>query len=226
MKTTEFHELSQTLKVESKQYTKPIRLYCDIDGVIQPYLRTIEDLEALDGQAPVKFYRGTWTEEAECQEGTLYFKKFVQEKLSELSQHPLIDFVWLTAWRVNAPLNLDKHMKIKSLGYLQWEGKPTDYNHVFKRVAIREDQKDNPSEFIWLEDLANTVTPGVELFSKFTPSFDSGQRTSTYQTIIPPDRFLSINTESTVGLLPKHFQKIDKWVEDAASRIALRNIVL
>lgn len=79
MKLEEYTEIFEKLSVKPNQYSKPIRVYCDVDGVIQPYIYDEKDLEPLDEKAELSFHRYKWADEVETKNGFLYFRKSVRE---------------------------------------------------------------------------------------------------------------------------------------------------
>ena len=206
-------KLLSDLAVNPENYNKKIRVYCDVDGVIQPFIYREEDLEALDKHIDAEYIEYyLWDDEVKIKEGLFYFRENVQKFLSELSLET--DFVWLTAWKMNAPRTLDHQMNIKSLGYLPWEIRRSDYNHYFKRSAIEADQKENPSKFIWLEDMANknTFSDG-QLFKKpIVPKNYSLGDERKYKKLIPKNRYCSINTNSYIGLMDEEIDRVWKWI--------------
>lgn len=209
-----FLKIENKLSINPSQYTKPIRVYCDVDGVIQPFLKSKHDLDNFS-KRDITYYREDYYNGGmRKKDGKIHYNRQIVENLVELSKHPLIDFVWLTAWKVSAPYALDRALGIKSLGFLDWQFKMTDYNHTFKKVAIIKDQKTSPSNFIWLEDLANSPYYDTPLFAE--PVKDSNYQIIRYKTVIPEDRYLSINTDSYIGLQLEDMDNIKRWVERVA----------
>lgn len=193
-----------------------------MDGVIAPFTSFNDPLENVDSEITVDVYSPTFwfnnDEEIEPRKIVLSYRKKAVEFLSELSFHPLIDFVWLTAWRFNAPNIFDEKFNINSIGYLPWQNKRSDYNHVFKRVAILEDQEKHPSKFIWFEDLANkpetswNETNEPIIGSAFTV-FDwrnNYERTEK----IPLNQYLSIHCDHNIGLTDKQIIETQEWLEN------------
>jgi hypothetical protein len=233
-----YKELDQKLKAGPEKYTKRIRIYVDVDGVIMPIIRTQKDLDQCGGKSPIKtlsfppqYYEGDRVNI--IQDGIFAYKKRVAEQLSEWSHRDYVDLVWLTSWRINAPYALDELLNIKSVGYLPWAKHRGDYNHSFKGLAIEEDQKASPSKFIWLDDFANkrrdaripffthghygsrwVEDPNSEIDS-FTGIRDGHHEELgfvTKEVFIDPERYLTITTKGTLGLSKQQVATIDDWL--------------
>lgn len=157
MEPLDFHVLVESLKVEPENYSKPVRFYSDVDGVSVLQFETMEAREAHNPHTNVEMLMVGY--------GGINKKKLsvewnapIAEALAAYSKSSQVDFVWLTSWYWNAPLLLDPLFKIHSLGYLPWGESKSDHNQFFKAVAIAEDQKKNPSAFIWVDDIAATAS--------------------------------------------------------------------
>jgi hypothetical protein len=233
----EYQELLEKYTAGPDKYTKPIRIYVDVDGVIMPFINSQEDLDALDGRDTITITNGHsifYGDAVELDTGLFVYNKFVAEKLSEWSHRDDVDFIWLTSWRVNAPYALDAILNINSVGYLPWDRRRSDYNHAFKRVAIENEQKVSPSKFIWLDDFANKQmykdipvftrgyyeghferTPNGE-FNEFTGSWEQDYIQGDFiveKEFIAPEQYLSITTDSYVGLSQENIAVIDAWLD-------------
>lgn len=240
----EYWDLRNNLVTGPEKYTKPIRIYCDVDGVVMPFINDQEDLDRLDGDATIQIttWQGFGSDTINITESRFLYHKAVAAKLSEWSHRDDVDFIWLTAWRFNAPYSLDKLLNIKSSGFMEWDEKRSDYNQAFKRFAIEEEQKVSPSKFIWLDDIANKTRyyengcPDEELavpvfthgsynyeYDKhFVAELDKkGQQINEQEvtmTFIPknvridPKQYLSLTTDSYVGLSEKEISQVDAWL--------------
>lgn len=197
----QFGQLVESLTVTPERYTKPVRIYCDVDGVLLPFFR-LGDSNEPDSYIDTKII----TPYREEKQTRLFFNQNAVDFLSKISQ--VADFVWLTSWCEQAPMIFDKALNIKSVGFLNWEQKFSDYEQVFKSVAIREDQKDSPSKFIWIDDMANRRVD--ENFTKNGFLLGDRQRS---QNIIETDRFLSINTDSSLGITQENINTVTSWMQ-------------
>lgn len=222
----EYRTLSSQLSVSPSSYTKPIRIYMDVDGVIKPTVRSKEELGErfphsveLDVLPPY-----TWHDPLTLSRGLFWWDKEVIERLAILSRSPHIDFVWLTDWRVSAPHALDSILGIKSVGYLDWERKFSDYSQTFKRVAIREEQEESPSKFIWVDDRANQPrgdAPHVFAYDNddYEWEFDDegepiGDTSEAYYDEIPASQYLNVITDENEGLTLADIILIEEWVKN------------
>lgn len=182
-------DLMEYFSVKPSDYTKPIRLYVDVNGVVEPIATEEElakgDLEIAEIDAIPNL---SWEDEVTLNHGRFWWNKPVIERLAALSRHPKVDFVWLTDWRVGAPHALDPLLGIESVGYLDWQRKFSDYGQSFKRVAIEEEQEEAPSKFIWVDDRANEYE-------------------------IEDVDYLNIVTNGRIGLTMAEMDIIEAWVE-------------
>lgn len=204
-------------EVDTKKYRNNLRIYLDVDGVITPYYNheqgapegyrvaqlNVDNYNLMNSGNPTQAVQFAWNES-------------VIERLAVLSHNPKVDLVWLTAWKHNAPKHLDLLLNITSLGFLDWSIKLSDYTQVFKKVAIEEDQELNPSQFIWVDDIANRTDYGYhsggELFSKLLWDEETGQASGEYEVIIAPERYLTITPNSFVGLTHSNMDDIEAYV--------------
>jgi hypothetical protein len=221
----EHRSVSENRAVYPGAYTKPFRVYCDVDGVVMPFITSQESIDQLDGSGDITVfnYTGYGFEKVNDR---FYFKKKTAEFLSELSHRDDVDFVWLTAWRENAPYALDALLGVESVGYLDWKIKRSDFSHRGKGEAILEDQKESPSKFIWLDDFANRResamdhTPNLPFFTKEEldwPEDDEDWNADPVITLthgIHPAQYLAITTDSYVGLVDEHFVAINNWIDE------------
>lgn len=208
----ELSPIYNKLEVNPKNYSKPVRIYCDIDGVLAPF-------PEFSKEAIQNYYDN----HVELTEDDVLNKDKLINKAIELPQRysldfdlPLFektstsysdeavkivrelaeitDFIWLTSWREFAPLTWDRYFDIESIGYLYWEQKMSDYNHTFKGVAVIEDQKKYPSKkFIWIDDHANKDYK----FKGYLNNYKDG---------------LIITTDSYKGLTNEHYDKIIDFI--------------
>lgn len=189
------------LAVNPADYSKPIRLYLDVDGVVSPFVRTVEDMAERFPEAPEVSFIPVglpWSGEVQLVTGLFAYDPTITQRLSDLSHSPLVDVVWLTSLRANAPMVLDELLNIKSLGYLPWQMKMADYAQSFKQVAIVEEQEEYPSKFIWIDDVANKTYADSPLFYP--------------EDIIADNQYLSITTNSFAGLTHSQLDLVDKWI--------------
>lgn len=222
----EYMKLNAHFSTKPSSYTKPIRLYLDVDGVIKPSVRSKEELDArfpqaveLDVLPPY-----SWLDPLPLKRGLFYWDKEAIARLAALSHSPHVDIVWLTDWRVSAPHALDELLGIKSVGFLDWERKFSDYNQSFKRVAIQDEQKESPSKFVWVDDRANMPYGGASHpFAQENDDFDwdyddegnvVGGIADAYYDVIPAAQYLNIVTNPVTGLTLDDMSNIEKWVEN------------
>lgn len=221
----EIYALQGQFSAKPENYTKPIRVYLDVNGVIQPDVRTLEELEqrfpdAVDIDVlPV----ASWHEPTKLDRVKFWWDKAVISRLAELSRHPLVDIVWLTDWRVSAPHALDELLEIHSVGYLDWQRKMSDYGQSFKKVAIIEEQEKAPSKFIWIDDRANVPYashPHIfaeeehEIEWKFDEEGKPLNVEEKYIDLIPTSQFLNVITKATQGLTMEDMDAIEAWVKE------------
>lgn len=206
-------------------YTKPIRIYMDVDGVVKPSVKSQEELEERFPNAVeidvLPHY--SWDDPMNLLRGQFWWDEEVVARLGELSRSPHIDFVWLTDWRVSAPHALDELLGIQSIGYLDWEKKFSDYSQAFKRVAIVDEQEESPSKFIWVDDRANLPRGGApHVFAyendDFEWEFDDegelvGDASDAYRDEISPSQYMNIITDKYKGLTIEDIVSIEEWVK-------------
>jgi hypothetical protein len=212
----------ETSAVTSEKLTKPIRIYCDIDGVVKPF--SIPDDANVDASTMVKYFfqdptlGDMWVEEMEFR-----YRQTVVDKLAEWSHRDDVDFIWLTAWRESAPYALDEEFGIQSVGYLPWVHRFSDREHRMKGAALLENQAASPSQFVWLDDFANKQDfAGVPYFTHgFLTQPDGDDEAAPVfveeETLIDPERYLSITTDSWVGLRDADLATIKSWLDAQAS---------
>lgn len=242
----EYMALHAELVTGPDKYTKPIRIYCDVDGVIMPFINEQEDIDRLDGDAMINVTtrHGFGNDAINLVPSRFLYSKAVAAKLSEWSHRDDVDFIWLTAWRFNAPYALDELLNIRSSGFMEWEEKRSDYNQVFKLIAIEDEQKVSPSKFIWLDDLANktryydnddmAVENAIPVFTRGSYNYEydksfveeldkNGRRIHEQEvtiTFIPkpgginPQQYLSLTTDSYLGLTEKEISQVDAWLDE------------
>jgi hypothetical protein len=225
----EYQAIVESLAVKPESYTKPIRIYCDVDGVVMPFIAGQEEYDRLDGKNEIVTYEHVYadyliTEDSTKTNTTVFaYNKFVAEKLAEWSKRDDVDFVWLTAWKHNAPFALDEILGVESVGHLPWNLRRSDYTHKGKGHAIRNEQEENPSQFVWIDDFANKVNdyyePGLDYFSSVDyiiedDDDDTAEGIRTVSHRIHPDRYLAITTESYSGLTIPELTRIDEWIEE------------
>lgn len=127
-------------------FTKPI-LYCDVDGVINiasrrakgvmvnTVRRSIPTVEKLFPQVPIRF---RWNES-------------ITDSLAELP----VRFIWLTTWNYQAVQLLEPLLGIKSESVLFYKMQLNEFrNQRRKYELLKAHQAENPSPFIWLDDVA------------------------------------------------------------------------
>lgn len=237
----ELMEAYEKLNIEPSHYDEnpdAIRIYLDVNGVVIPDMRSAEEYDNFDGtKMTVNTVNDNyaWDNTQNLMEETsIWFNTEVMNRLAKLSRDPRVSVVWLTDWRISAPLALDEATGIKSLGYLDWQKKFTDYSQVFKGVAIREEQELSPSKFVWIDDRANQINM-YEQPSYFTTEIsddysdwiiedenDMVDKTlevvvfkgSSFQVDIPFERYLSVTTKNTVGLTMDELDLIEEWINE------------
>lgn len=183
--------------VTRDRYTKPIRFYCDVDGVFNKFYKTkLEEATYPYKEKVLLEVRQAWSPSDLNKEITVEWIPGVPEKLASLSKNPLIDFVWLTSWRSAAPIILDDYFGIDSIGYLPWQEKFSDHSGSFKRVALVEDLKGTNAKVIWIDDVLATK--------------DNSDR---LEKIVGHDNLLTIQPDMFTGLTNKHFNIIDNTIE-------------
>lgn len=214
-----FAKYSEKHAVTPDKLTKPIRIYCDIDGVVKPFFDPTS--ENADSKAIVSlFNRDEETGDLWVEEGPFYYKKAVVDKLSEWSKRDDVDFIWLTAWRENAPFALDEKLDIHSVGFLPWNFQKSDTWHKNKGIALLQNQRESPSKFIWLDDFANkrefAEVPYFTVGFMGQPEADNEADPVFYadEILIDPDHYLSITTHSWDGLTQPELDLIDSWLEN------------
>lgn len=195
--------------VDTSKYSKPVRLYLDVDNVVIPQPHNEEEANRYRQDAvEVEVFKQRGWEVVGKESGLIWWNKPVIARLAALSHSPDVDVVWLTSWRENAPYVLDDLLGIKSLGFLPWQHKMADYAQSFKGVAIEEDQQDYPSKFVWLDDLANISWDGLPYFTR--EEWDTNE---TIDTISPSD-YLSIVVDKYAGLTMENMDTVESWVAD------------
>ena len=120
--------------------TKKVRLYLDVDGVINAWWA--KEVWPTQNQGDAVADNGTWT------------IKWSPEMIAELEAMDF-DLVWTTTWRQQAPASI-----APLIGYgrtARWLD-PTVNTRLmhssiqWKRIAVAEDQANDPSPFIWIDD--------------------------------------------------------------------------
>lgn len=221
----EYRKLVTKFAVTTSSYTKPIRIYMDVDGVVKPSVKSLEELaERFPNAVEIDVLpHYSWDDPMNLLRGKFWWDAEVVARLAELSRSPHIDFVWLTDWRVSAPTALDELLGIQSIGYLDWEKKFSDYSQAFKRVAILDEQEESPSKFIWVDDRANFPRAGApHVFADenddYEWEFDDegepiGDASKAYYDQIPPSQYLNVITDKYQGLTIDAIVSIEEWVK-------------
>jgi len=202
----------EQLEVDPSKYSRPIRIYGDVDGVISPYFHSREEAEAHKPQRSFMFER--WSPSVQDYEGARYdfqWDEFAVNKYREWSLNPNVDFVWLTSLRHNAPKFLDPFAGIESIGYLPWTDKLGDHDQSFKKVAVEEDQESHPSKFVWIDDMANIASYGEALFVNWDTEREV-DGVYVYDEIIKSTEYLAITPNKYVGLTPEHAAQVDAFI--------------
>lgn len=221
----EYSKLTAKFSVTPSSYTKPIRLYMDVDGVVKPSVKSQEELDTRFPNAVeidvLPHY--SWENPMNLWRGKFWWNEEVVARLAELSRSPHIDFVWLTDWRVSAPTTLDELLGIESIGYLDWQRKFSDYSQSFKRVAIQEEQEESPSKFIWVDDRANIpYGDAPHVFADENDDYEweyddegepVGDTSDAYYDQIPASRYLNVITDKYQGLTIADIDSIEEWVK-------------
>lgn len=211
----ELYNKIKELSVNPGNYMKPVRIYMDVDGVVIP-LKAYNDQDrpstALKEAEISVFPPYSFT--SEMRRIRVAYNEFAAQKLSEWSHRDDVDFIWLTSWRVNAPNALDELFNIKSVGYLPWDLKMSDYNGSFKRIALMEEQEEYPSDFVWVDDTSNSTDrfdSPEELFTDFS-HWNEEEQKSEYKLIVPSERYLNVTTNSYTGLTSEDADRVDAWL--------------
>lgn len=219
----EIDRLHIELMTDSESYTKPVRIYCDVDGVIRPYVHRdtpeeeIPELESADIE--IFNLRGfDWNEKSS---GVFSYSKTAAEKLSALSHRDDVDFVWLTSWKVNAPYVLDELLNIKSVGFLDWQSQVSAFEHAPRGWSILDDQELSPSYFLWIDDVANRRGFHYDDEGKPLPYFshvgngeglpDDAIRPLVHH--LDPDKYLTITTDKYTGFTEAEYSQAVRWIE-------------
>ena len=204
----------ENFQVNSLDYSKPLRLYADVDGVLSPFFRTSEEQRSHTPQQLISVQRFNAVGPSDY---NFEWIEFVAQKFSEWSKHPAVDFVWLTSHNANAPSVIDPLLDIESLGYLPWAQKMSDHTQVFKGRAIEDDQQEKPSDFIWIDDMANIRRNGEPLFIDWDNSdedYDDEGNVIGIVESIPSSRYLAVTPDGYVGLSLADISRIDSFIQD------------
>lgn len=213
----EFFALSAFLEAGPEKYTKPVRFYCDVDGVVMPLIQrngVAGDGETA-GDITVFAYNSDYSGFEE-EKTTFFYNEAIVKRLVEISERDDVDFVWLTGWRENAPHVLDPLLGIKSVGFLPWAKKFSDYSHAFKGVAVEQDQASSPSDFVWVDDFANHPRhEGLPYFSREESEYDEAADDFTVfiEERLDAGRYHTVTTEGSVGLLASELDTIIDWLD-------------
>lgn len=211
---SELYNKIKELSVKPDRYSKPVRIYMDVDGVVIP-LTPYEDQPVVSAlkEAEINVFP-PYSFTSEMKRISVAYNEFAAQKLSEWSHRDDVDFIWLTSWRVNAPNALDELFNIKSAGYLPWDLKMSDYNGFFKRIALMEEQEGYPSDFVWVDDISNSTgrfdSPD-ELFTDFS-HWNEEKQESERKLIVPSERYLNVTTNSYKGLTSEDADRVDTWL--------------
>lgn len=213
----ELYDKITELSVKPDKYTKPIRMYMDVDGVVLPFTSYEDESRPVPAlrQAEIEVFSPSYFDPT-LKKMRISYSGFAAQKLSEWSHRDDVDFVWLTSWRVNAPYSLDGLLNVNSVGFLPWELKMSDYNGSFKRIALMEEQEEHPSDFVWVDDISNRVDrfdKPEDLFVDFS-YWDEKTEQSTQKLIVPPGRYLNVTTDSYTGLTETDAEIIDNWLNN------------
>lgn len=236
----EIIEAYEKLSIEPSYYDAypdAIRIYLDVNGVVIPDFASPEEYENFEGtKMTVQTVNDNfgWDKTQNLMQKTaIWFNTEVVNRLAKLSRDPRVVIVWLTDWRISAPLALDEAMGIESLGYLDWQKKFTDYSQSFKGVAIKEEQELSPSKFVWVDDRANYPPrwePGYftteisDELSDLIIDEENDTVNKTLETIefegalfradIPLEQYLTVTTKNTVGLTMDELDLIEEWINE------------
>lgn len=200
----EVDELYEKLTTRPTSYSKPVRMYCDVGGVIQPWIESEKDLADRFPEATIitvlpSFF---WGETVEMEEVQFWWNAETVELLAALSNSPDVDFVWFSEWDIKAPHTLDSLLGINSLGALSWDRKFST-GEQFKKEAIVEDQRQCPSHFVWIDALANLpVSGGTDVFA------------ADNQNLPASHQHLNVTTNPNTGLTPSQLRIINAWVAE------------
>ena len=126
----------------------PIHFYCDVDGVLNVPRRS--------------YTTGMKSQIIFMKLPTLgkYFTKIPlrinwQEEITDLLAGLPVNFVWLTAWNNQAAKIWEPITGIQSREVLHYNFKLREIrNHVSKYSLLKNHQRNNPSPFIWVDDIA------------------------------------------------------------------------
>ena len=212
--------------------SKPI-LFCDFDGVLNTfpykYHRINDEFErenyAADGleilqhganeyalqRYPIdeeQYFRADERFIAAAGNGSfiIHYSSEMVDRIRNLIDTGKIEFVWLSTWRAHT-ITLNEHLNFRNVSWLDWEQKMSDYNQVFKKVAIRDYFTENePRPFIWLDDVA---TIGSVNFPEEDDGWDANPLFKKYD--LPS---LIIKPFEQFGISRVELDAIEKFVED------------
>lgn len=225
MPKAEWLELSQRYAVNLKTCKAPFRIYLDVDGVIQPILYP-EDTVQLPAHTWATIFKSTFRDPVTVKEGNFYYYPEVIARLSALSKRSDVDVVWLTAWMEGAPYSLDAPLGIESAGFLPWQDNGGDYGYFQRNKghAIVDDQKRNPSKFVWVDDIANRTNYDQSHYFSYSPRVRNGVPPALYNRDIPPvyetieevpaGTYLTVTTDPTEGLTMAELDRIEAWIDE------------
>lgn len=186
---------------------RPVRFYLDVDGTILPDDTERPGLTSVE--LPYLTRRQVPPYDLEVAKTFFQVDMEVVNLISDISHRDDVDLVWLTGWKYSAPFTFDEHFNIRSIGWLDWAIKLSDYSHSFKRVAVHEDQELSPTRFVWADDLATSFYWLHEDDDEF-PEMVHGKHT---RDRIPKDRYLLLNPDSRVGLTVEDLQNTINWLD-------------
>lgn len=236
MTIEEYHSLVSSFKVDLSKLTAPIRFYVDVDGVLLPFIRNEEDLSKFNSVIKTSVLDSDWKGSfIEVFHYYAYHKQVV-DRLAQISKHPMIDFVFLTSWNFNAVRSIAKAFSIETAGFLPWALKMSDYNQVFKGVAIRELEEKSPSRFVWIDDVANKKYPERSHYFSRYDDLHYDDEANEFKKIsyeeylslnkqlfleddgeefyeIPESSYLTVTTNSYSGLKMIELDRIESWVK-------------
>lgn len=214
----EYQRIYDATAVSPASYKKPVRIYCDINGVIQPEGRSPEELYRYQIHTtdvdvfpldPSMFFG---TGRMPVRQLSFWWNPAIIERLADLTRSPDVDFVWFTSWRVSAPYALDELLGLNSLGFLDWHYERNDRIQAHKKVQIIEDQKNSPSKFIWLDDRAN-IPPKGQSNPFASIQYDGATGQSSQIDRISSNQFLNIITSAKTGITMENLDAMETWVK-------------
>lgn len=121
-------------------------LYCDVDGVINPADKKLDNISMSSLKRQIPFIK-------DFLKVPIRFR-WNQDVIAELASLP-VNLIWLTTWNHDAVNLLEPLLGLKSSNMLPYRMKIYEIrNQRHKYDLLKNHQKNNPSDFIWVDDVA------------------------------------------------------------------------